>query len=825
MEYSVGAMEEDDITEEPGNDREQKTAKCGGAQDEQTARMIDDDFTSQSQPHESDSQFAGVLPPHLSEIPETATNDPDLGAPTAESGVPVTGTVSSADSIESSRDRRPTAEVDVTSTDAVSSSSVDNNTDGRTTAEPDIPVVGAVSSSCLETSRDESATADNDIPETGAIVETDVATEGVSSDCLEKGRTCAANIGAAEDYGMAAESCDGPKPRSAEDVAAARVEQKPHIDDKGAAVQAHDTAAQPRDTATQPRDMASLPAGMLPAGVVRIPGAYPAADRHETDTPKVKADVPAAGAGGDCDSTAEGKCDDGSKATQVETDQADQATADMVRELSAFMQKRRDRASDAVMQEVLDKLPAALHADDVESALRSSMRTLLHESSQLGDQIGKLEKSASQVLKRMSDPEASKQVPGQKQLKEAVEKELAKWKDGNLSKKVLKAFESKYFEQSFLESLQDGAGGSSEAASPLLESLRPTRQQLVEALRMDYAEWCGGVATQHISNALQAGEFVLAKHTMEGALKEVAAQYDKATDKLLSQIRGQSKAAQMASTFRKGVADAVCREVKHFEVELRKKSTSTPSVASPGSVSASGLRESFASRLRVATAPLQRDLNLAARDIALAGASLENCRMVLARSGNEPRCSTSDASLERNAVLAAAASGKLRDALERAMAWDAQNNVCTDSACKASLVEDVLLHLQDVSQAEEEDTLPEDLLSRPDVATELKDTQLRLTLTCALLELAVRHGASLVQLERNLDWAVGLMHAVECNDSELSSGLEKMQPRIAYALDQIQRGKAPASLEEAGPAERRRVASTARLAMKSLAVLTRMIAR
>lgn len=450
------------------------------------------------------------------------------------------------------------------------------------------------------------------------------------------------------------------------------------------------------------------------------------------------------------------------------------------------------------------------------------MKLLLHESSDLGDQISKLEKSASQVLKRMSDPEASKQVPGHKQLKEAVEKELAKWKDGSVSKKVLKAFESKHFEQGFLDSLQDGA--SSEAASPLVEALRPSRQQLVAALRMDYAEWCGGAATQHISNALQAGEFVLTKHTMEGALKEVAAQYDKATDKLLSQIRGQSKAAQMSSTFRKGVSDAVSREVQYFEAELRKKSASTSSVASPGFVSASSLRESFASRLRLATAPLQRDLDQAARDIAVAGASLENCRMVLATSSSGPRCSVADSSVERNAVLAVAASGKLRDALERAMAWDAQNDLCAGAICKASLVEDVLLQLQDASQAEEE-TLPEDLLSRPDVAAELHDTRFRLILTCALLELAVRHGTSFVQSEKNLDWAVGLMQAVECDDSELSSGLEEIQPRISHALEQLQRGKAPDSLAEAGPAERRRVASTARLAMKSLAVLTRMIAK
>lgn len=282
----------------------------------------------------------------------------------------------------------------------------------------------------------------------------------------------------------------------------------------------------------------------------------------------------------------------------------------------------------------------------------------------------------------------------------------------------------------------------------------------------------------------------------------------------------------MASSFRKGVADAVSREVQCFETEVQKKSASTSSSPLPGSASVAGLRASFASRLRVATAPLQRDLNLAARDIELAGASLKNCRKVLAQSGNASKSSASDASLERDAVLAAAASGRLHDALKRAMAWDDQGNLCADGMCSPSLVEEVLLQLQDASQAEEEDTSPEDLLSRPDVAAELQDTRLRLTLTCALLELAVRHGAGLIQSERNLDWAVGLMQAVECDDSELSSaGLDALQPRIAHALEQLQRGQAPASLTDAGSAERRRVAVTARLAMKSLAVLTRMIAR
>jgi len=251
-----------------------------------------------------------------------------------------------------------------------------------------------------------------------------------------------------------------------------------------------------------------------------------------------------------------------------------------------------------------------------------------------------------------------------------------------------------------------------------------------------------------------------------------------------------------------------------------------PAAAARGGLKA--VREGFARRMRDAVAPLQRDLDSAARDLQLAGGALGRCRdhaqgveAILAVSSGASSSRGPGLAEDREAVFSSLASGRIREAFERALSWDAQNKGST-----TSLVELTCRRLQSSQPGEdgEELTAPEELLVRPEVAAEM-DSRLKLLLTFALLQRAVLDDAPMDRIEVNLEWAFGLLQAIDTDaegDKGLPAAIEAVQPGALAALEQLRRGEGPAALAEASVAKRREVTNMARLALKSLDVLARL---
>ncbi|CAJ1399425.1 unnamed protein product, partial [Effrenium voratum] len=246
-----------------------------------------------------------------------------------------------------------------------------------------------------------------------------------------------------------------------------------------------------------------------------------------------------------------------------------------VHELSAFMQKRAHRASDAVVQEVLRLLPEALKG----ASGTGRAAEILRECQMIG------EASRRPRQEKGSQPEAR------------VEPRLSE----EAAQALLGAVESPLFEPTLVEAL---------ASSELLEKLKPSKKQLHEALKSEYLVWCQDAVKQGVLAATNS------RRAVDGFMQEVSAQSVQEMDRHLAEVKAEGDSKRFVAACRDSVRQTLRREVKSFEGDLE----------SSTAASATDLKRGFASRLRRFTTSIHTELDRAEADLQVAGGLLEKVR-------------------------------------------------------------------------------------------------------------------------------------------------------------------------------------------------------
>jgi len=320
-------------------------------------------------------------------------------------------------------------------------------------------------------------------------------------------------------------------------------------------------------------------------------------------------------------------------------------------------------------------------------------------------------------------------------------------------------------------------------------------------------------------------------------MKEVVLQGSQALEFTMDETRAAAHTKHLSSACRVDVATVVRNEVLRFESNLKQLPAPAPSVlpASPSQGELRALRAGFASRLRTVVAPMHRELDSVAEHLQQADATLRRCRVVVqqaeamaaeavsaakACASRSPGGEVNDLAAERVDVQNCLAAGQYRQAFEQALIADVVHNMVARSEAQDASHESLVEFVCDALSGET-GTEPEEVLQRPAVAADM-DGRLRLVLTSQLLRCAVCSGTALARLESDLDWAFSLLEAVDRSDDGIAEVLETTGVGMASALEALQQGDSPAALAGASVAERRRVARTARLALKSLGMLSRL---
>jgi len=168
--------------------------------------------------------------------------------------------------------------------------------------------------------------------------------------------------------------------------------------------------------------------------------------------------------------------------------------------------------------------------------------------------------------------------------------------------------------------------------------------------------------------------------------------------------------------------------------------------------------------------------------------------------------------------------GRLRHAFERSLAWDTEGQHDFPS-----LVEIAFDSMQGSAGLDVPLPEPEDVLARADVQAQL-DGSLKLSLMHALLRCSIQTIGPLARLETNLEWVTSILQTLDSPDLSLSGGIE-LADGMAQMLSTLSRGGEskdgesrgeqgePRCLIEAGPQEKRRVVTVARLLLKGVALL------
>jgi len=405
--------------------------------------------------------------------------------------------------------------------------------------------------------------------------------------------------------------------------------------------------------------------------------------------------------------------------------------------------------------------------------------------------------------------------------------------DGSVSKLVIRACESHTFAASFAESLRNAPPAD---AAALRKTLQITQKDIREGVKGDVTSWCEQALEPHIRSGTlfnKNGTFTQCVSAMDGGLNEVTAQGLQSMQRLLDDIKASANASRFTQRCAAEVGERVRTEVRNWEATAVKAPARTEAVGD------------LKTRLSKSVAPLFQELHRCEEEIAAAQESSRGCRRSVelleqaaahatavarepASSSRSPpsfsaaavgntgdwRAATAD-SLEgiKMQVLGMMASGRSKEALERALGWDAKNQ-----AADISLME---LALDQYVESASDDAFIA-LTMRSELAAQL-DGRLKLLVTFALLQRSVVHAATVSRVDDNLAWIQALLDAdtVDTNDKAFMSGLEGGRQRMQATLEGITRCEAPPALAQAPQQKRRAVVLSARTALKSLTLLAR----
>eukprot|EP00927_Polykrikos_kofoidii_P066337 TRINITY_DN6195_c0_g3_i1.p1 TRINITY_DN6195_c0_g3~~TRINITY_DN6195_c0_g3_i1.p1 ORF type:complete len:905 (+),score=207.76 TRINITY_DN6195_c0_g3_i1:164-2878(+) len=500
----------------------------------------------------------------------------------------------------------------------------------------------------------------------------------------------------------------------------------------------------------------------------------------------------------------------------------------IIRDLAEFVKKRAERASNDVAELVAKQLPAAIATAGGVPSLRSAPSGDFTSACNVGREIaaasGRLcEQARRSEQKLLGQLRKLGKIEGLQAVRDAVEKELAQVRNGTFTKAVLQASEGGAFCESFVVGLQ-AAPLTDKAA--VREALVPTRVQIQDALKADLRQWCGDAVAEH--GVFDGGGKGVNAASMCGAtdaaLHEVHAQALQSLSQLVSEIRSiaDSTVLQRACTIE--VTRAIQRELKRWEARLE-CTIAAPAFGTPPSQTL----ESIGSRLRTMTQPVWDSMATAESAMKDTKTSLTKCRgaveivefsaavaaadkaATVASSGGDAGAagtSSGGASLAsaRATIVEAVDAGRLPDAFQKALAWDARHQ-----DAEVSLVEVACDRAAEVTE-------PEDVLAGVEM-----NGRMTLLLSFSILQRAAATSATVSRIEANLHWVMALLHKAEEMDDAYGAGLHGARPKMEAVLDQFIRGEAPASLSHASASERRSVSNTGRLVLKTLGTLSRLL--
>jgi len=429
-------------------------------------------------------------------------------------------------------------------------------------------------------------------------------------------------------------------------------------------------------------------------------------------------------------------------------------------------------------------------------------------------------------------------------LRAALEQEVARWCDSALPAAVLAAAARPEFAGELARCLQ--AAGSA-ALEPLHAALRPSGQQMNDTLKVHLTELCSEFVAPRLTGGLRGRGARQRKQAVEAALQELAAQLATQLDGRLASDRASAgrRGPQLARACTDGTIAAVRAEVQSFEAALGRLTEALPEPPAasqrpqprPPALEVEAARRRFVAELSSAVAPLERDLDELAESVRSTGSVLERCRAIVEAAEAEakhvvgPAAGDVDAQAalferfmdERARISADISVGRTRDALERALVWDAGHHLVTrqrgpESESTAALTE-VACELLAARYDKELDGTDE-LLQHDAVASHM-DGRLRILVLAQLLYCAVLPGTDLARLSFNLEWAVALLALVGGDEDGIAEVLASVGPRATEVLEALQTGHRPPSLASALAPERRRTALSAKLALKGLGLLVR----
>jgi len=510
--------------------------------------------------------------------------------------------------------------------------------------------------------------------------------------------------------------------------------------------------------------------------------------------------------------------------TQRAVDDRDPVDNVMVRNLADFMQKRAQRATDAVFESFKKKLPSAVaqgssHSGKKKSARRetesdnpthSAVKRVVRETNELMDHVLKCEQNCRRMLPRLLDVEATKAPSIQKPYKDAIEKELTKLRDGPLCKVVLKAVETRSFGDKFADCLQDAPPEDTE---PITQALWPSEKMIQKCLREDLQSWCGSAVAKHFKQLVQDSGIPPIRSAIDGAMKEVDKQGSHTLDGMLEKIRLRADSSRLAEACTNDVMRSLQKEVRTWQDNLGNLIPQKLSESTGGSTSSLGQR--FGSRLRKAVLPLQKELDVIAQDVKSAGSVISRCKAAAdtelsteAMLGVTTKFSSSG--YAEKAVRAAVANHRIRDAVESALAWDTANHTAD-----LSLVELVCELLQGSGEAGMRQL--DEAFDSSSGAGVSGGSKLRMM--HVLVQRATMESAPISRTEANLELTFMILQLVDPSDPSITECLEDIQIKMTTALKMIMQGLGPAALTDVGQAERRRLAQLARTAQHGLAML------
>lgn len=494
---------------------------------------------------------------------------------------------------------------------------------------------------------------------------------------------------------------------------------------------------------------------------------------------------------------------------------ADPADAAALDELAAFVEKRAARASSDVADAVREQLPRALLEG---AALATQVGALARSVEREGIQLTEQVHASQKALQRCLDPEALKQAGVHKAFSKAIDRELSQIRNGSFTQAAVQAAES----CAFSDALADGLRATdAPAAVAMQEALRPTRPQLQEALRADFGQWCGGAAAAHARQLFQQSPSP-ARAAIDAAMHEIGTQGMEAVDKVLGEIRAQA-APRLSELCKAAVTAAIRKEVAQWEAAGKGRTTATGSNVAGGgataAVAAAESSEAWARLLRQMAAPLHQQLDVAAADLEAAETSLSSARdsvaaaeaVAAASYGAAPSSeATRDFEAARGAVLQAVDAGRVAEALEKALAWDAKHQEADVSLAEVACDRSRAGQLQ-----------ADEVLAQPAVASKLTG-RLRFLLTFSLLQRSTLGSATVPRVEANLEWVLALINAVGDGDQAYLAGLQSGCAKMEGMLEALSRAETPPALAAGAPGQRRGVVLASRMALKGLSVLLRL---